>query len=91
MTSEDYTGSTMGGGLEGGTVGGIQTSWEAILLDSVSRDEEVNSAVKDEWTQETHFCRKGSGQSLDPRSPQCSPVALIKRLIFSSVLLEMQC
>ena len=38
MTSEDYTGSTMGGGLEGGTVGGIQTSWEAILLDSMSRD-----------------------------------------------------
>ena len=32
-TNEDSTGSAMGGGLEGGKVGGIQTSWEAILLD----------------------------------------------------------
>ena len=78
MTSEDYTGSTVGGGLEGGKVWGIQTSWEAVLLDWMPGDEEVNSAVKGEWTQETHFCWKGSGQSLDPRSPQFSPVAFIK-------------
>lgn len=34
----------------------MQTSWEAVLLDWMTGDEEVNSAVKGEWTQETHFC-----------------------------------
>lgn len=43
MPSEDRIGDSVGGGLEGGKVGGVETSQEAILADQMKGNEGVTA------------------------------------------------